>query len=205
MTTRDYSWLVSAVGDTLNKTNLTAKVPDFIRFGEDDINARLFDRLQEQTIDIEVTDGEYPLPARFRDVLSITCEGDPLVYMTPEVFDGLADSTVEPMGFYTIVDETFLFKPTTDGTVQLRYRSGLCHLSSYKALDWLQCERPAARLYAALKHSAPYLRDDERLVTWARLYEEQIAGIEAMQPREPVRLRADDLVNASPIGRRHCQ
>lgn len=201
MAAYDYTWLKATVASTLNKTNLTAAIPDFIRFGEDDISARLFNRRLERSISEDHSAGVIGVPNGFRDMLSISVASVPLIYMTNEAFDALIAGSTDAPSFYTISGVDILVKPTTAATLDIRYLVGLCNLSDSVKTDWLQCARPAARLYAALVHSAMYLRDDDRQSGWERMYEREMEAIEAMEPRKPVRLRADDLVDASPVGR----
>ena len=197
-----YADLVAKIAGTLNKTNLTSVIPDFVTLGEAVLFRRLKTRRQQKTITYQIvadSEGE-PIPAEMREVLSFSLT-DParrIEYVTPDAFDDLDLGTGEPR-FYTIVGTEFLFAPTPDQsyTARLRYRQSLCKLTAATRTNWLICQHPDAYLYAALAESAPYLRDDERLPMWEARRDRIIAEINAIDPRPTTRLRMDGLASAA--------
>lgn len=205
MNQRDYTWLVGAVGGFLNKKNLASVIPDLIAFGEDDINAGLKRRRITRVLtDFDISSGQSALPGNVKDILSLTYPdcGDELTYVSVENFDQTHDTRCRSR-FYTVSDDTLLTAPIDpSGSVTLRYSVGICALSSTRKSDWLQCEHPSLRLYAALVHSAPYLRDDERLSTWGQMFERGMEALAADELKKPTKLRADPMLM---VGSRHRQ
>lgn len=191
MADRDYIWLKATVGKFLNRTDLADIIPDLIAFGEDDIEGDFIDRRMEATIQIDgwVAGDVLPMPGDLKDIIALTINEEPVTFVASGGFDTLRSN--QAGYFYTTDDNTILIHTHMDQNYPLilRYRRGVCHLSDRNKSDWLQCIRPSARLYAALVHSAPYLEDDARISTWRALYEAQIAGLENLQVREPVKLR----------------
>jgi len=188
---RDYAWLKQAVADTINRTDLASRIPDWIAFGEDDIEGLIQNRNLEVTVEYPGWSGDLPMPADLRDILALTIDGEPVTYVGDEGFDTIPEN--QPGRFYARSGSNILIhdpSPTGPHDLKLRYRRGVCHLSDQNKSDWLQCLRPSARLYAACIHSAPYLEDDPRIATWRAMRDEQIEGIEAAMMREPVSLRA---------------
>lgn len=191
-----YSSLITKVGATLNKTNLTANIPDFITQGESVLLRRLNIRQQMQSDDYTIDGDEYPTPSGLVEVMAFSLT-DPvrrLEYVTPDRFDSLNMGEGEPR-FFTIVGSEFLFAPTPDQAydAKIRYRQRLCRLSSSVRTNWLLCQHPDAYLYAALAESAPFLRDDERLPMWEARLARIIEEINDNEPRPTTRLRNDDL------------
>jgi hypothetical protein len=195
-----YTTLLATIAATLNKTNLTAVIPDFVSLGEAVMFRRLKVRRQQQTMDFDLEDESAGVPSDMREVLSLTIT-DPVSrveYVTPDAFDDLDLGTGEPR-FYTIVGTQLLFAPTPDRSypMRLRYRQGFCKLTAASRTNWLLCEHPDAYLYAALCESAPYLRDDERLPMWQARRDQIIAEINGLDPRPTTRLRMDGMASLS--------
>lgn len=195
-----YTTLLAKIAATLNKTNLTAVIPDFVTQGEASLRRRLKVRHEQrsETVELEAGEQSYPAPRGLVAVLSFALT-DPvrgLDYVTPETFDGLNLTTGIPR-FYTIMGSEFLLSPIPDQTyeAELRTRERLCALTAASRTNWLLCEHPDAYLYAALVESAPYLRDDERLPMWAARLDQIIREINATQPRPAIRLRTDELAS----------
>jgi hypothetical protein len=194
---------MASIAATLNKTNLTAVIPDFISLGESVLFRRLKTRRQQKSATYDIDSESMGVPAGLREVLSFSLT-DPVVrldYVTPDAFDALDLGSGEPR-FYTIVGSDILFSPSPaqSYSVRLRYTEGPCKLTSATRTNWILCQHPDAYLYAALCEAAPYLRDDERLPMWQARRDQIIAEINEIQPRPGTHLRMDDLARMS---RRH--
>lgn len=188
---RDYAWLKQAVADTINRTDLNARIPDWIAFGEDDIEGLIQNRNLEVTVDYPGWSGDLPMPADLREIIALTIDGEDVTFAGVEGFDTIPEN--QPGRFYTTSGGNILLhdpSPVGNHDLKLRYRRGVCHLSDQNKSDWLQCLRPSARLYAALVHTAPYLEDDQRIATWMAMRDQQIDGIDAAMMRQPAVLRA---------------
>jgi len=192
MTARDYSWLKEIVAATVNRTDLAARIPDWIAFGEDDIEGEIANRKLETTLELDGWEGDLSMPSDLRQITSLTIDGQDVTYVGDGGFDTIPDN--QRGLFYATSDTTILLhdaRGDAPRNLKLRYVRGVCHLSDQNKSDWLQCLRPSARLYAALVHSAPYLEDDQRIGTWRTMYQQQIDGIESAIMRQPVSLRAE--------------
>lgn len=192
--TRDYSWLLTALPKLLNKSASVLPVEDLIAFGEADLAAALTDRRMEETIEYQNAGEIAALPDDFRDIDALTVDGCEVTYLTPESYDATEACSGRPK-YYTVSGKTLLFRVSGNDlyTIRLRYLRGLCRLSTARRSDWLQCQRPAARLYAAAVHAAPYLEDDARLATWERMRNAEIEAVETNAMRTPTKLRADGM------------
>lgn len=180
-----YAALKTAIAGHLNKTNLTAVIPDFITLAEAQMNRELDCREMIAVATLTISDEDYSLPCDFAGVQSFRIEGDPaipLVYVLPHELDD-AFGTGKPER-YTITDG-FVFDPVPDAEYEarLRYRRRLPSLSSSCTTNWLLRKHPDAYLYGALTQSAPYLRDDDRLATWGGLFRAALDAINADDKR----------------------
>lgn len=181
-----YSELQTEIAALLNRTDLTARIPTFIRMAEADMNRRLNTRHMVAAITIQISGETYPLPDDFGGVKSFRIEGEPatpLTYAPLEAFDD-AFGTGKPTR-YAVTDQIVL-NPVPDGSysARLRYRKLIPCLSSVRRCNWVLDRNPDAYLYGAAVHSAPFLRDDERLVLWRSLYDGAIQAINEADKHE---------------------
>jgi len=82
--------------------------------------------------------------------------------------------------------KTLLLAPTPDGsyTAQFWYKAGIAVLSDTNTTNWLLTNYPNLYLYAALLESAPYLRDDERILLWQGMYDDGVNRLRKYRTRE---------------------
>jgi hypothetical protein len=172
-----YSELKSSVGDWLNRTDLTAAIPDFISLAEAQIERKL--RTRQMIVRATATvDTEYgTVPADFLEVKSLKLQTNPVTPLQFETIDSLDTlqsqypSSSKPR-FFSIVGTQIRTVPVPDSayTAELTYYAKLSKLSSTVATNWLLTAAPDVYLYGSLLQAAPYLKDDARISTWATLY-----------------------------------
>lgn len=183
MSLDSYTALKAQVADHLNKTNLTAAIPDFIRLAEAQMNRRLDCRQMECFTQIVIAGETAQLPCDFAGVKSFYIDDSPRRPLEQVSAKDL--ETVEPgrgkPSEYAVIGGKFRFNPypgTGDAyTAKLWYRQRIPALSAAVPSNWLLEDHPDAYLYGALTQSAPYLRDDERLGVWASLFENAVRDI----------------------------
>lgn len=168
-----YAGLKAAIASTLNKTNLTASIPDFITLAEA-VMAREITAIGqvESYADVEIDEDGWRLPFSADDVLSVTYGGNPLTYLSP---DRVGEVVSTNPGYYTIDGQTLRVAPA--GTVTIRLTKAFCPLSSSVSYNWLLRAHPDAYLYGALMQAAPFLRDDERIPVWGQFFSNAINSI----------------------------
>jgi hypothetical protein len=178
MAITSYTELQAAVGSWLNRSDLTAVIPDFIGLAEAHFNRVMRPREAQTQITVSVNSPFVALPADFAEVKSIRitdAQGAAweLIQATPEqLSDGLADSSVPSIPeFYSILGEQFQFWPPPSATysANVMYVRKLPPLSPTVATNWLLESDPDIYLYGALTQAAQYLRDAEGLATWKTL------------------------------------
>lgn len=62
---------------------------------------------------------------------------------------------------------------------RLLYEQSIPALSDSNTTNWLILREPGLYLYQALCHSAPYLKEDQRLITWAQMAKSIRDGMDA--------------------------
>ncbi len=186
-----YSELQTAIADWLNRTDLTSRIPDFIRLAEGDIRADLMSRNVTRNTTLTVSGAETVLPADIKFPRSLyVADGrwaGPVLLVAPET---IADKNRQyPSGgpvprWAAIVNGVLLVAPVPSEAVTLSvvYEPQLIALE-HSSTNWLLQEHPSVYLYGALTHSAPYLRDDERVALWRQGYLDTINKMEGARDR----------------------
>lgn len=182
-TITDYDSLVNAATEYLARdqdTTLIDRIPTFVQFAEAKFNRGLFVRQMETrsttTIDTTSDEPEFiSLPDDFQSMRRIrlsSVTGKPYLQFKSGV--GLdefraanGDSTGRPQ-FFTIVGSEIELAPSPDDdyTIEMVYRATVPGLEA-NTTNWLLTLAPDLYLYATLLESAPYMKEDARIQTWA--------------------------------------
>ena len=182
-----YDELKASIADFLNRDDLTSVIPDFITLAESNLNMIVRHWRQEKRSTAEIDTQYSAVPADFLQVISFhISSGD---YRSLELISQAemqnrryksGDTSGKP-AFYAITAGEIEVYPTPDGTydAELYYYSRITALSASNTSNWLLEYFPEAYLYGSLLHSAPYLKDDERVQVWASLYANAINAINA--------------------------
>jgi hypothetical protein len=148
---------------------------------------------------ISISSGEINLPTDIKFPRSL--------YLTDTIYGGPIEIVDDPSKIYYLRATRFpiagvptygcIFKetgvaepklivaptPNVIYTATLIYEPELTTLVDAADTNWALTEHPNVYLYGALKHSAPYLREDPRVELWARLYEDHIAKLAKIRDR----------------------
>lgn len=169
-----YAELQDRITDMLDRSDLAPVVTDFISDAEARLNRDVRVRQISARTDVSITADGHALPADLRVVDSWYHDG--ATYFGPlETVDAgklpelksLYGRTGVP-AFFAVVDGTAYFAPEPDGTYEtkLTYYRRIPALSDVATTNWFLDAHPDIYRLAALAESAPYLREDERLLVW---------------------------------------
>ena len=177
-----YAELQSAIGDWLMRQDLTSVIPTFIELAEEQFNATIRVRRMIATATLTVTDGEANLPADWLESRNVRYVDDPyrsLEYVTLEAADDLRGLQPGSTNQFTIRGDKieFIVDPEDGTEIELTYYAAIPALSDSNTTNWLLTRSPSAYLYGALKHSALYLKDDDRVERWAGLHDRALEEI----------------------------
>jgi hypothetical protein len=186
-----YNELKSSVADWLNRTDLTAVVPDFISLAEAQIERTL--RTRQMIVRATAAiDTEYSaVPADFLETKSIKLNTNPVTALAFESIDAL-DSMKSTMylspgkpQYFGIVGGQIRVLPVPDNsyTAELTYYAKLTKLSSTVSSNWLLASSPDVYLYGSLMQASPYLKDDGRIPVWASMYTNALEAIQVADDR----------------------
>ena len=168
-----YSDLLAAVASWLMRDDLTANIPDFVTLCESRTNLQL--RIREMETSDTLTPsagGVCTLPTDYIEARRVVSNVDPISVLESISLDRARAqySTAGYPAFYAIQGSSLLVYPPSTSTITLDYYATVPALSSGNTTNWLLTKAPQVYLYGTLLEAAPFLEDDNRIVTWANLY-----------------------------------
>jgi len=184
-----YSELQASVADFLERGDLTAVIPDFIKLAEADINSQFNLRDGDQNTALTTVPGSrfVALPAGYREAQNFWIEwtygrGDPLRFVLPEL---LITYSAPGRPLTWCIDGTNIaFERPVDQAYSVTLRtSGAVQLSDAAPTNLLLTNYPNVYLYGALREAATYLKDTEALQIWSAKFEEAITKAKAKEGR----------------------
>ena len=183
MSLKTYTELTESIADWLNRVGqpeLAARAPDFIALAEARHNRELRVRQMVKRAKASLESGFITLPGDWLEAknVQINIDGRPrkLEYVTLERADEIRASRIYDSAgprFFNVTGSQLEVVPTVSDSVEieLTYYARIPALGEDMADNWLLREWPDLYLYGSLVHSAPYLRDDERVTVWAGFYD----------------------------------
>lgn len=169
------SQLIDLMVDTLNRLGSTVvkdRCASWIALHEAGANRMLRDRGMVQEATATLSGGRIKLPPDWREIQSFECGGKPLDPLTPAYADQVQREgrLTHPVGFVIVGNNLEIVPATTEPLpIKMVYYRKVPALTADAPTNWLLEQHPDYYFYGALVHSAPYLRDDERIATWGAL------------------------------------
>lgn len=191
-----YSELQTALANWTHRTDLAARIQEFITLAEDELNSELRLRTMESDQTLTLTSGQntVALPSRYLEpvFLEIVFSGDRenkrLTYQTPDQMALFDSSTVaqEP-DYWTINGGNIEFPEPADQTYTLRFRMlRRLDIATDSTNDLLSNWR-GLYLYGAMLQAAPYMANDARMITWKAMYDSLLTKVKAKEGRRNIR------------------
>lgn len=174
-----YSDLQTSITNWLKRADLTSLIPDWISLCEADYNRRLRISAMEDRATSSVSSEYVALPTGFLELRSLQLNTSPVTPLTavgPEYMDLAFGGKLGKPLYYAIVGDEIQLSPAPDGTytLEINYYATISALSASNTTNWVLTNAPDIYLYGSLLHSAPYIRNDQRLTVWNSLYEKAL-------------------------------
>ena len=191
-----FTELKDAVADWLDRSDLTARIPDFITLAEARLNRDLRIRPMEVRSSMETTSGQryFNLPGGYLQMRNIQINTNPITpleYITPEMLDRLygSSTTGKPRAYTLIGDEIQLAPvPDSDYTVEMAFYEKFTALgdgtSGTVTTNWLTTNAPDVLLYGSLLEAEPFIKNDERIGLWLNAYNGAVKKIQDADARD---------------------
>lgn len=177
MPLNNYSQLQASIADFLNREDLTAQIPDFITLAEAQFQRDIKHWKMEKRAEVTLTDRYTALPVDYLrpQRLYITGGNKPLIPISQDEMQikrgRSGDSGGDDPAYYCITaGEIEIYPSPSGGVLEMFYIGKIPALSDSNVQNWLLSTAPDIYLYGALSQTAPFLKDDERLVVWSTLY-----------------------------------
>lgn len=187
MALSSFSDLKSEIAVFLNREDLTTAIETFITLAEANINRDVRHWRMEKRSEADFSGRYTNLPTDWLETLRLTIDTGleeplrviPRVEMERKRAKG-SDTAGTPC-FYAQVGGQLEVYPTPSASTQLEllYYGKIPALGVSQPSNWLLEYAPDVYLYGALLHSAPYLRDDQRVPVWTSFYEKAVADLNA--------------------------
>lgn len=178
-----YSGLLTTIGDWLNRSDLTTKIPDFITLFEARLNRVLRVPEMEESATLTIADGVADLPADFLEIRHVYADGDVQNEVTPASLsvirrDYNVPAVVGRPLLYAVHEGQLHFGPQPDVTeVELLYYEKIIALSDANETNWLIVSHPDIYLYGTLVMAEAFIWDDERLPLWRSALDEALGEL----------------------------
>jgi len=195
----DYTTLKATIASYLARTDLTDEIPEFIRLAEDRLlrDLRIRQLIKVATASTTADDATVSLPSDFVAMKDLHLQGNPpqtiKFLSTSNFFRNAHSSTSGLPSRYTLLGSEFQFAPIPDSayTLQMVYFYKPDYLSDTVSSNVWLANTPDLLLYAALGEAEPFLMNDERLNTWASMYDRGVTALrksddESEYPAQPL-------------------
>lgn len=184
MSLANYTDLLASVASWMNRTDLTAVIPDFVTLAESKIarDLRLRKQLINSTLTTLTTTRAVSLPADWLAFENVTIVNyPPLTYITLDQMDMKYPEAgfSGPPFVYTMEGDSVLFGPTPDAayTVLINYYARFPALSG--GTNWLMTNYPNIYLYACLREASLFTMNPAAQ-QWDGLYKTEIQAAEKL-------------------------
>lgn len=200
----NYEELAAGIASWLSRPDLDDVIPDFIRLAELNIQRKLNLRGKDTKATGTFTIGQdfINAPSDLLEPVYLRINSNPLGKVEVVTLEKLADVRQNaghalPIAM-AVVGTTIELAPVPQSATgyTLYYRAGVPALSPVAPTNWLLTAYPDLYLYGALVESAPYLRNDARILLWKGIFDDKFAGVKRQEWRArtgggPLRIRPD--------------
>ena len=189
----DRQTLEAAVAETLDRDDLVSTIPAWIRLAEATLNRMLADQEMHACVTAETNKVRTPLPNDWvqTDRITVTSTEPEVVLTYCEPHDLARRRTTAVAGtprYYSYIGRFIEFDVPPDDiiAVKIDYQRKLALGDTPTSKNWLLISHPDAYLYGTLVHSAPYLKNDQRIQVWSSAATAVVEQINARHERARV-------------------
>lgn len=191
-----YTDLQASIAEFLNRQDLTAAIPTFVRLAEAQIARDVRHWRMEKRKVAPFDEAFEELPEDWLETIRLQMDGQPMELASREEIARArqSDAGGRPR-FFCHSEGSLEVWPAPNGVfeAELLYFARVPALTAEAPTNWLLTEAPDVYLYGALIHTAPYLVEDERAQTWGSLYAAAVQNLNQSSNRArhsgPLRLR----------------
>ena len=186
MSLSNYTDLLASVASWMNRTDLTAVIPDFVTIAESRIarDLRIRKQLTQSTLTTSTSTRAVTLPSGWLEFSNLTIDGTPDTILQAVTMEHLNANypeggwSAKPIVFATEGD-TVVFGPLPDAayTVNIDYFARFPALAA-NATNWLMTNHPKVYLSACLAEGCSFTFDKQGAAEWNAVYKGEIAELQ---------------------------
>ena len=190
-----YAELQTGTANWLDRTDLTARIPEFIELSEANFN-----RVIRQP-DMVTKDDSFSIASRYTtlptdtlEIVRIVLDLTPVIvleYLTPEEISELrvAMSATGKPYYFTVIGGSsnqleVVPSPDSTYTSSIVYYTRIAALSDSATSNWLLAAHPDSYLFGTLVEAEPYLKNDERMPMWTSRLDKALMALRLQGERE---------------------
>ena len=190
-----YAELQTAAANWLDRTDLTARIPEFIELAEANFNRVIRQPDMVTKNDSFSIAGRYTtLPTDTLEIVRIVVDLTPVIvleYLTPEEISErriVMSATGKPYYFTVIGGSSNQLEvvPSPDDTYtsSIVYYTRIPALTDSATTNWLLTAHPDISLFGTLVEAEPYLKNDERMPMWTSRLDKALMALRLQGERE---------------------
>lgn len=199
MATMTFSSLKTQVANTLNRDDLTSRIPEFVDSGERRIaresRPRGFEKYTSSAFNSGSAGAVIDQPVRLEGIISFHVLADAAGTATGSIrfpifrrsysfvrgYTPNQGTTGRPRFYADMGQDQMIVAPSPSAafSFELAYYERLAPLSDSNTTNWLTEHAPDLLFYATLLASALILKDDDRIQTWQKYYDDYKTALAA--------------------------
>jgi hypothetical protein len=184
MALNTYTEVKSAIADWLDRSDLTSRIPDFIRLAELRIYRDLRIPPMEAVVTITSSSTAVELPSNYLEMKSMLVQGTPNKNLKRVSYRDQSKTTTSgiPSTYARKANEVIVHPvPDSSKTYELYYWADIGSITDeVDEQNWFTENAPDLLLYGALLEASPYLKDDERVAIWRAAFSESMRTVQNM-------------------------
>ena len=190
-----YAELQTATANWLDRTDLTARIPEFIELSEANFNRVI------RSPDMVTKDDSFSIASRYTtlptdtlEIVRIVLDLTPVVvleYLTPEEISErrVSMSATGKPYYFTVIGGSsnqleVVPSPDSTYTSSIVYYTRIAALSDAATSNWLLAAHPDIYLFGTLVEAEPYLKNDERMPMWTNRLDKALMALRLQGERE---------------------
>ena len=190
-----YAELQTATANWLDRTDLTARIPEFIELSEANFNRVI------RSPDMVTKDDSFSIASRYTtlptdtlEIVRIVLDLTPVIvleYLTPEEISErrVSMSATGKPYYFTVIGGSsnqleVVPSPDSTYTSSIVYYTRIAALSDAATSNWLLAAHPDIYLFGTLVEAEPYLKNDERMPMWTSRLDKALTALRLQGERE---------------------
>lgn len=193
MSITNYAELQAAIGNWLNRSDLSVFIPDFIILAESRIYRELRVRAMELSFSGTISAGVIAVPSSYVAWKFAYVNVTPVRRLTVKepgwIYEYYPNRVAEGVPNYIAREgDNFIFGPYPDSSYAVNgiYYQRLDALSNTNTTNWFITNAPDLLLFASLMEAAPFLKQDDRIAVWMSKYQDIKTQIQSADKAEKV-------------------